>query len=218
MNQRMLKLTAALVGVAAAAFAQGGAQPTKVGVINIQAALIGTRDGQKAAGELEAKRAPKAKDLEAKQNQINQLRETLNKGSNTMSAEQREKLMREIDQRTKALNRDMEDAQADFEQEQQRILNDLGQKIMSVIDKYARDNGYTLILDVSSPQTPVLYATNQIDITQEIIRLYDAQSAPASPAPAPAAAKPAAAAPAPAAAKPAPATVAPPATAAPKKK
>lgn len=216
MNQRMLQLAVALVGAAAAAFAQGGAQPTKVGVINIQAALIGTKDGQRAAGELEAKRAPKAKDLEAKQNQINQLRETLNKGSNTMSAEQREKLMREIDQRTKALNRDMEDAQADFEQEQQRILNDLGQKIMSVIDKYARDNGYTLILDVSSPQTPVLYATNQIDITQEIIRLYDAQSATAAPAPAPA--KPAAAAPAPAAVKPAPATVAPPATAAPKKK
>lgn len=216
MNQRMLQLTAALVGAAVAAFAQGGAQPTKVGVINIQAALIGTKDGQKAAGELEAKRAPKAKDLEAKQNQINQLRETLNKGSNTMSAEQREKLMREIDQRTKALNRDMEDAQADFEQEQQRILNDLGQKIMSVIDKYARDNGYTLILDVSSPQTPVLYATNQIDITQEIIRLYDAQSG--SSASAPAAAKPAAAAPAPAASKPAPATLAPPATAAPKKK
>ena len=199
MNQKMIQWSAALVGLAGMAFAQAGAPPAKVGVINIQAALIGTKDGQKAAGELEAKRAPKVKDLEAKQNQINQLRETLNKGSNTMSAEQREKLMREIDQRTKALNRDMEDAQADFEQDQQRILNDLGQRIMSVIDKYARDNGYTLILDVSSPQTPVLYASNQIDITQEIIRLYDAQSGGStSAAPAAAPAKPAVAAPAPA--------------------
>jgi len=197
-KQRILTLCAIFAGASTLAFAQSGAPPTKVGVINIQAALIGTRDGQKAAGELEAKRAPKQKDLEAKQNQINQLRETLNKGSNTMAPEQREKLMREIDQRTKALNRDLEDAQAEFEQEQQKILNDLGQRIMAVIDKYARENNYTLILDVSSPQTPVLYASNQIDITQDIIKLYDAQNpgtsaaAPAASSPAPAPAKPAA--------------------------
>ena len=71
--------------------------------------------------------------------------------------------------------------------------------MMVVIDKYARDNGYTLILDVSSPQTPVLYASNTIDITKDIIELYDKASASA---PAPAPAKPAAA-PAPLAPKPA---------------
>jgi outer membrane protein len=178
------------------AFAQAGAAgTTKVGVINIQSALIGTRDGQKAAQELDAKRAPKQKELESKQNTINQLRDQLNKGSNTMAPDARTKLVREIDQRTTSLNRDLEDAQAEFEQDQQKILNDLGQRIMTVIDKYARDNGYTLILDVSSPQTPVLYATNQIDITQEIIKLYDAQAPAAASAPAsrPASAQPVAA-------------------------
>jgi outer membrane protein len=66
-----------------------------------------------------------------------------------------------------------------------------------VIIKYARDNGYAVILDVSSQQTPVLYASDGIDITQDIIALYDknapsASSAnPATPPP-PAATKPAA--------------------------
>lgn len=183
MNKTIVSLTAVTLGMASMAFAQAGAASTKVGVINIQSALIGTKDGQKAAQELDAKRAPKQKELEGKQNTINQLRDQLNKGSNTMSPDARTKLVREIDQRTTSLNRDLEDAQAEFEQDQQKILNDLGSKIMTVIDKYARDNGYTLILDVSSPQTPVLYATNQIDITQEIIKLYDAQ-APTAGAPA----------------------------------
>jgi outer membrane protein len=59
---------------------------------------------------------------------------------------------------------------------------------MAVLDKYAKDNGFGVILDVSSQQTPVLWASNATDITGEIVKLYDA--AAGTPA-APAAAKPA---------------------------
>ena len=68
--------------------------------------------------------------------------------------------------------------------DQQKILQQLGQKILAVIERYARDNGYTMVVDVSTPQTPVLYASPSIDITKEIIELYDksaaAMSAPAA--------------------------------------
>ncbi|MBI4874743.1 MAG: OmpH family outer membrane protein [Acidobacteria bacterium] len=179
-------LAAALATIAGA---QTAAPPTRVGVIHIQNAIIGTKDGQKAAAELETKLAPKRKELEGKQSAIAQLQDQLNKGRNTMAADQREKLIRDIDQRTKSLNRDTEDAQAEVEQEQQKILQELGQRIMAVIDKYARDNGFNLILDVSSPQTPVLYISSGIDITQEIVALYD-KNAPAGAAPAAPAARP----------------------------
>ena len=81
--------------------------------------------------------------------------------------------MRDIDSLTKSLNRANEDVQAELEQEQNKILNELGGRLMAVIDKYAKDKGFALVLDVSSPQTPVLYATNDIDITKEIVDLYD---------------------------------------------
>ena len=58
-------------------------------------------------------------------------------------------------------------------------MNELGGRIMAVISKYAKDNGYTVILDVSSPQTPVLYASDTIDVTKDIIDLYD-KNAPAA--------------------------------------
>ena len=106
-------------------------------------------------------------------------RAKLNQGSNAMSAEQKEKLMRDIDQKTKALNRDTEDAQAELDQEQSKIMQELGQRIYAVIDKYSKDKGYSLILDVSSQQTPVLFASNDIDITSDIVKLYD-QNAPAA--------------------------------------
>ena len=77
-------------------------------------------------------------------------------------------------------------------QEQRKLLDELSGKMMQTIDKYAQANGFSLILDVSNPNTPVLYASNTVDITKEIIDLYDkaAPTGPASSAPKPAAAPP----------------------------
>ena len=190
---------------AAGAVAFGQSAPTKVGVINIQSAIVSTRDGQKAAQELETKRSPKAKEFEKRQADIRQLQDSLNRGGNAMADAAKQELVRNIDGKTKAFNRDLEDAQAEWDQDQQKVLQELGQKIMVVIDKYAKDNGYSLILDVSNPQTPVLYASNTIDVTKEIIDLYDKNAPSATTAaPRPATGTPTTAAPAPTAIKPMP--------------
>jgi outer membrane protein len=146
-------LSAGVIATATMAFAQGA--PTKVGIINIQAAIIGTRDGQAAAKELEAKSAPKKKELEKLQTEIQGMREKLNRMGSVGSEDQKQALMRDIDTRTKSFNRQVEDAQAELDQEQGRVLNELGGKLLAVLDKYAKDNGYAVILDVSQQNTPV---------------------------------------------------------------
>ena len=180
MINRMAVTAAALVLGVSFAAAQT-AVPSKVGIINIQAALVNTREGQKAQADLQARTAPRQKELEKRKGEIDALREQLNKTSNTVSAEQKERLMRDIDTKTKAFNRDVEDAQADLDQEQGRVLNELGGKMMKVIEQHARDNGYAVILDVSSQQTPVIWASSAIDVTKDIIDAYD-KAAPAAPA------------------------------------
>lgn len=200
----------ALVAVALAGTAAAQA-PTKVGVIQVQAALVSTKEGQKATAELEAKMGPRKKELESKQAEIKDLQDRLQRGGNTLADAAKEDLTRSIDTKTKSFNRDVEDAQAELEQEQQRVLGALGQKMIQVIDKYSQANGFAIVLDVSNQNTPVLYAANQVDITKEVIDLYDKTvfasapaAAPAKPAAAPAkpAASPATAAPRPAAPKP----------------
>ena len=204
MTKNCVYLLAIALGAALLSQAQTGAPPqtslssppSKVGIIAFQNAIVSTKDGQKAAADLTAKFGPKKGELEKKQSAIAQLQEQLRKGTNTMSEEAKQKLMREIDQTTKSLNRDTEDAQAELDQEQNRIMQELGQRIQAVMDKYARDNGYAVILDVSSQQTPVLYAASGIDITQDIIALYDKNAPPAASSVKPAATQPAAAKPA----------------------
>jgi outer membrane protein len=164
-----------------------GAQ-TKVGIINIQDAIIRTEEGQKTAKALQEKYTPRQQALEKSKRELDDLQAQLSKGRNTMSEDARNKLIRDIDAKTKALQRDNEDASAEFQQEESKLINGIGQKMMGVIDKYAKEKGYHIILDISSPQSPVLYAVNTVDITNEIVTLYDkgqgagGEVAPSTPA------------------------------------
>lgn len=193
MNRQIMWLPAVLIGTSISLFAQ--AAPTKVGIIHIQNAIIGTKDGQVAAKSLEERFMPRRKEVEKKQADIGAMQNQLRASSNTASEDVKNKLMRDIDVKQKSLQRDAEDFQAEVDQEQQKVLGELGGKIMAVIDKYATDNGYAIVIDVSSQQSPVLYAATAIDITREIVAIYDRNAPSAAKPPAPAAA-PAAAPPA----------------------
>jgi outer membrane protein len=197
---KSLVSTCLALALAASLSAQTPSQPGKVAVIYFQGAIMGTKDGQKAAAELEAKATPKRKELEQKQNDVNSLQDQLTKGQNTLSDAAKNELYKNIEIKKKALQRDFEDAQEDVKQEQEKLLQQLAQKMTAVIERYSHDHGYTLVVDVSSPQSPVLFASTSIDITKDIIDLYDqSSSAMSNPAPA----KPTSAAPGLAAPKPA---------------
>ena len=184
MVMRSSLISAALVALSLGANAQQ--VPNKVGVISVQGAIVGTKDGQKASQELDSKVAPKQKEFDTRKNELAQLQDQYNKGGNLMSEEKRTQLARDIDEKKKRLERDVQDAQEEMQGEQQRLLQSLGQRMMAVIEKYAKDNGYTMILDVSNPNTPVLYASSAIDITQDIVSLYDKTSTNGAPASTPA--------------------------------
>jgi len=171
---------------------------TKIAIINIQSAILNTKDGQKAAADVQAKFNPRKSELDKRRSEIDALQDQLRKGSATMSDEAKERLQREIDGGNKDVQRRGQDMNDDLEQEQGRIMQDLGGKMMKIVEEYATQNGYAVVLDVSNPQTDVLWAAASTNITPDIVRLYD-QAHPAAEAPKPAAAaKPTASAPAPA--------------------
>jgi outer membrane protein len=169
----------------------------KVAIINIQGAIVATKDGAKAREAIQNKFEPRFKQVEALNNEISTL-------ANTASQEVRDKLSREIDDKQKKLQWDSEDLQGELQQEEGKLVNEIGQRMMQVIDEYAKQQGFVLVLDVSSQQSPVLWAANGIDITQQIVELYDKRfGAGETPAAKPAAGAPATAPPAAAPKKPA---------------
>ena len=213
MNMKCVQWSLALVALALAAPSAPAQTPTKVGIINVQGAILATKDGEKARDAIRARFEPRAKEMEGRMAEVNRLRDQFSKGANTMSADAREKLSREIDDKQKKYQWDSEDMQNELQQEEQKLVNEIGQRMISIIDEFAKANTFAVVFDVSGQQSPVLWAATGIDVTTQIVELYDkkfgvgggaaASTAPAAgatpaatrPAVAPAPARPAAAAP-----------------------
>jgi len=180
--------------------AQSNAATPKVGVISVQVAIQSTAEGKQSAAELQSRFAPRQTELDNLRKQIEDLQTRLRTTSNTLSDEEKARLAREGDQLTRTYQRKQQDSQDDFNEAEREIVDRIGRKMIDILDKYSKENGYSIILDTSAQNTPVIYAANTIDVTQDIIKLYD-QSYPVKSSAA--AAKPAT--PRPATPKPAPA-------------
>lgn len=184
-----------VLGVAGSSVAQD--KPLKIAIINIQVAIAQSNDGQEAAKGLQTRFAPKRAELEKQQKDINDLQNQLRNQEKTLSDEARARLLRTVDDKTRVFNRTNEDATAEFQQAEQDAINEIGRKMMAVISDHAQKNGFSVVLDVSSPQTPVLYAETEIDITQKIVELYNQAAAKPAASSAPPASTPPAASSAP---------------------
>jgi len=194
---------AALALLAAAPATPAQQAPSKVAIINIQSAILATKDGEKAREALRVKFESRSKDLETRMADINRKREALQKSSNTLSAEARDKQTREIDDLQKKYQWDAEDFQSDVQQEEQKLVGVIGNRMISIIGEYATGANFALVLDVSSQQSPVLWAASGIEITRDIVELYDKKNPSGAPAATPAAKPASPAPPTPAAKKPA---------------
>jgi outer membrane protein len=165
-------IPALISGLAAMAAAQGGATPTKVAIIHIQQAIVSTKDGQKAQADLQARFGPKRSALEKKQSDLAAMQEQLKKGAATMSDDAKSKMAKDVERLTTQLTREGEDFDAEVQQEEGKLMNDLGQKMLDVVGKYASQNAFAMVLDISNQQT-VLWADPSTNITAECIKLYD---------------------------------------------
>lgn len=196
-SRNMIRLAvlgmACLLGTTAvrAQAAAGSAAAGKIAVINVRQAIVTTAEGKQASAELQSQFAARQNDLESMNKQITDLRNRLSAGTNTLSDEEKvrltqqgQRLTQQLDRKNNELNEDVQAAQAD-------VVDRIGRKMMDVLDRYARENGFVAVFDSSAQNSPILFASTNIDVTQEIIKLYD-QAYPLKSGAAAPAAKPAA--------------------------
>jgi outer membrane protein len=151
---------------------------TKIGIINVEEAIVSSNEGQRDFASMMAKYKAPNDQLQAMSKELDDLRSQLKTQSNVMSDEKRAEVAGSIQEKEKNAQRFFDDNQAKVQKEQGEIANRIGQKMLKVIDTYAKNNGYGVILDVSAPQSPVLWANAQggVVITKEIVEAYNAQA------------------------------------------
>jgi outer membrane protein len=156
----------------------------KIGIINIQAAISATAEGKQAANDLQAQFAPRQQELQSLNKQVSDLQQRLNNGV-SLSDEERNRLTAQGTRLSQRLDRKNNEYQEDFSAAQSDLVNSIGQKMLSVINRYANEHGLSLVFNSAAQGTPVLFASKSVDITQDIVNLYD-QTYPAKAGAAPA--------------------------------
>jgi outer membrane protein len=180
------------------------AAPGKVGVIGMQEAILNTAQGKKGMAELQRKYQPRQQDLQRQQQEIQALTEQLQKQQATLSDEESRRLNRDLEEKQKLFKRASEDFNADAAADRDEMMRRILQKMAPLVSDYAQQNGYSLVVD--GAQMPIYFAARDIDLTEEMVKRYDAANpvdtgaTPGGTAPPPAATRPAAPAPKPAAA------------------
>jgi outer membrane protein len=178
----------AATGPAAAA----PAGPAKIAVIAWELAVAQTNEGQRDFADLQKKYAPKEATLKTLNDEIETLTKQLQDQSATLSDVERANRSKAIDDKKKQLDRETEDLRNDGQQDMQDLFSGLQAKVYDVMQAYVEQQGFTLVLDISQQQSPVLFASATTNITKQVIDAYNVKSGvPAPPAqPAGAAAPP----------------------------
>jgi outer membrane protein len=166
---------------------------TKVGTINIEQAVLGSNEGQRDFEALRKKLEPKQNELKGQNDELESLQKQLQTQGDKLNEDARASLVKQIETKKKSFDRAVQDAQEDAQNQQKEIFSRILQKMAPSIVKYAQENSLGMIVDVSNPwpQSPVLWADGGVDITKNVVDVYNAQSGVPAPAAAGAAPKPA---------------------------
>ena len=146
----------------------------KIGVVDIQQAILSTAEGKQAIQGLQKKYQPRETEINQRQQDVQQMRDQLQKQMTTLSADEQRRMQHELQEKQTVLQRLEQDAQSSFQYDRDTLMRELGQKMVKVIDQYASTHGYALVIDGS--QVPVYYAAKGVDITPAIVKLYDSSN------------------------------------------
>ena len=171
----------------------------KYAYVQLQRVAAESNEGKAAQARIKEFNEKKVDELSAKNKALQSAQKRLEDGGSVMSDAARTQLQTEIERQQRDIQRASEDAQQDFQNFQQQVQEDFNRKLNPIVDKVAKEKGVHFVF--SATDAGLIWADPTMDLTSDVIRVFNGSSTSK-----PAAAAPAAAAPAPSAAKPAPPT------------
>jgi outer membrane protein len=174
--------------VASVAHAQASSdqvKPQNIVTVSFNAAVLQTAEAQKNLSALQARFAPKQKQLQALNDEVESLRKQLADTSSNLSDAERTSRARSLESKEKELQREAEDFKSDSQNESEQIFQRVAQKVYAFLQTFSQQHGYSAVIERGSDANPVVwYAAGNMDITDELIKAYNAQAEGASSAPA----------------------------------
>jgi len=142
---------------------------TKIGYIDVQRVLARSAAGVRE--QLEKERGTIQKDMDGRRQELEKLRDEIEKKGPLMSADARREKQEQFDRKRRDAARAADDYQKELEKKEGQLLQKVLQEVGGIIEKVGKEKNYYMI--VEKRNAGVLYAANDADLTDEVIRAYD---------------------------------------------
>jgi outer membrane protein len=145
----------------------------RVAIVNMQDAITSTDEGKKEMSVLDQKFTPRQEELKKANDEVENLKKQLSTPEIKLTDDQRKTLASTLETKQKIFQRNFEDFQTEIQKSEQEAVNKIGEKMMQVVEKYAAAHGFTVVLDVSNPQTGIVWTSPSANITKDLIAAYN---------------------------------------------
>jgi outer membrane protein len=153
-----------------------GTQPNIVAV-SFNALVLQTNEAQRDLGALQAKFAPRQAQLQSLNAEIETGRKQLSDTADKLNDQEREARTQALNVKEKQLEREADDFRSDSQAVAQEAFQRIAQKVFAFLQDYARQHGYAAIIDRGTDSAPIVwYAADNVDITADLIKAYNAKS------------------------------------------
>ena len=170
---RRVKVLGSLLGCLMAsgwAFGQQ-APPTKIGFVEVEAAVRGTDEGKVRFKEVDDWMRPKQEELTKLGADISAMQNDLATKRGTLS----DQALEDLNRRIVAKQREGEDKQRTYNRELNQkldvVLSDMGGKLRAIVKAYAEQNGYAAFFIIKDNE--LIYLAPVSDLTETVVKLYN---------------------------------------------
>jgi len=154
----------------------------RIVTLNFNAAVLGTAEAQRSLGALQKKYSPREQQLQKLNDDIEGLKKTLNDSGSKLTEVEKNQKLQELGSKEKQLQREAEDFKNDSQTESQQAFQQVAQKVFSFLQEFSQQHGYDAVLERGTDAAPIVwYAARNVDITDQIIKGYDAKFGPGAP-------------------------------------
>jgi outer membrane protein len=145
----------------------------KVAYVDIQKAVNESNAGKDAKKVITKEVEKFQRQIADKQKELQTLKDSLEKQAPMLTPDARATREKEYQNKLREFQRWGEDTQNEINQKRAEMERNISIALFKVIQKVGADEGYTLILEKN--ENIVLFVSKTIDITDRVIKAYDAQ-------------------------------------------
>lgn len=145
------------------------ANAAKIGTVNFQKIFENSTGGKAVKDQVNAEGQRMEQDLKQRADEVKAMEDRLSRDTGVMSKQARDEQRWEMERKADELNTLKRNYERRIQDLQMRLVNEVRQSVLQVVQGYAQKEGYTLIVE----DIGVVYAAPDLDITDTILKQYN---------------------------------------------